>query len=172
MHIASLVKRSPHRSTVFGFALIAALFALSFQSKAAMEEASGDIVEVAVAAGDFNTLVEAVQAAGLVETLKSEGPFTVFAPTDEAFAKIPEADLQALLADKDALTRVLTYHVVAGKVMAEDVVSLTSADTVEGGTISIDTSSGVKVDNANVIATDVLASNGVIHVIDTVIMPN
>lgn len=172
MHIQSPLKRSPRRSTLLGFAMVAAITALSFQSKAAMEEATGDIVDVAVAAGDFDTLVQAVQAAGLVDTLKSEGPFTVFAPTDEAFAKIPEADLQALLADKDALTRVLTYHVVPGKVMAEDVVTLTSADTVEGGTISIDTSSGVKVDDANVIATDVLASNGVIHVIDTVIMPN
>ena len=163
---------APRRSLVFGFALAAAVSALSFQSKAAMEEASGDIVDVAVAAGNFNTLVQAVQAAGLVDTLKGEGPFTVFAPTDEAFAKIPEADLQALLADRDALTRVLTYHVVPGKVMAEDVVKLTSAETVEGESITIDASSGVKVDDANVVATDVLASNGVIHVIDTVIMPN
>lgn len=130
-----------------------------------------DIVDVAAGAGSFNTLVAAVKAADLVETLKGKGPFTVFAPTDEAFAKIPKADLDALLADKEKLTAVLTYHVVAGKVMAADVVKLKSAKTVQGGTVAIDTSDGVKVDNAKVVKTDVMASNGVIHVIDTVIMP-
>ena len=133
---------------------------------------SGDIVDVAVGAGSFSTLVAAVKAADLVDTLKGQGPFTVFAPTDEAFAKIAKADLDALLADKEKLTAVLTYHVVPGKVMAADVVQLDSAKTVEGDTIRIDTSDGVKVDNAKVVKTDVMASNGVIHVIDTVIMPN
>lgn len=130
-----------------------------------------DIVETAIAAGSFETLVTAVQAAGLVDTLKGEGPFTVFAPTDEAFAKIPDADLQALLADQEKLTAVLTYHVVSGKVMAEDVAGMTSAPTVQGGSLSIDTSDGVRVNDATVITADVRASNGVIHVIDTVLMP-
>jgi len=132
---------------------------------------TGDIVDVAVGADDFETLVAAVKAAGLVETLKGEGPFTVFAPTDAAFAKIPQDKLDALLADKEALTVVLTYHVVPGKVMAADVVELDSAMTVQGSSIKIDTSDGVKVDGANVIKTDIEASNGVIHVIDAVIMP-
>lgn len=130
-----------------------------------------DIVDTAVAAGSFKTLATALQAAGLVETLKGEGPFTVFAPTDEAFAKIPQADLQALLADKAKLTKVLTYHVVAGKVTAADVVKLSSARTVEGQSVKIDASDGVKIDGANVIKADVMASNGVIHVIDSVILP-
>jgi len=131
-----------------------------------------DIVDTAVANGSFTTLVAAVQAAGLVEVLKGDGPFTVFAPTDEAFAKLPEGTVEALLLDKDALTKILTYHVVPGKVMAADVAGLTSAETVQGQSIRIDTSSGVKVDDANVILADVIASNGVIHVIDTVILPN
>lgn len=130
-----------------------------------------DIVDTAVAAGSFKTLATALQAAGLVETLKGAGPFTVFAPTDEAFAKIPKADLDALLQDKAKLTAVLTYHVVAGKVMAADVVKLSEAKTVQGSSIKIDASNGVKVDNANVIQTDIATSNGVIHVIDTVILP-
>jgi uncharacterized surface protein with fasciclin (FAS1) repeats len=130
-----------------------------------------DIVDTAVAAGSFETLVTAVKAADLVEVLKGDGPFTVFAPTDEAFAKLPEGTIEALLADKDALTSVLTYHVVPGKVLAADVVNLDSAKTVQGQSISIDNSSGVKVDNANVIKTDILASNGIIHVIDSVILP-
>ncbi|NBC12002.1 MAG: fasciclin domain-containing protein [Gammaproteobacteria bacterium] len=134
-------------------------------------DAPGDIVDVAVAAGSFKTLAAALQAAELVDTLKGEGPFTVFAPTDEAFAKIPQAQLEALLADKEQLTAVLTYHVVPGKVMAADVVGLDSATTVQGGTLTIDTTDGVKVDGANVVKTDIEASNGVIHVIDTVLMP-
>lgn len=132
---------------------------------------SKDIVDTAVAAGSFKTLAAALQAAGLVDTLKGAGPFTVFAPTDEAFAKIPKADLDALLRDKARLTRVLTYHVVPGKVMAADVVKLSQAKTVEGQSVRIDTSAGVKVDGANVIKADVHASNGVIHVIDSVILP-
>ncbi len=132
---------------------------------------SADIVDTAVAAGSFNTLVAAIQAAGLVDTLKGEGPFTVFAPTDEAFAKLPEGTVEALLKDKDKLTAILTYHVVAGKVMAADVVTLSEATTVQGGTLAIDTSHGVKVGNAKVIKTDIETSNGVIHVIDTVLIP-
>jgi uncharacterized surface protein with fasciclin (FAS1) repeats len=131
-----------------------------------------DIVDTAVAADDFNTLVTAVKAAGLVETLKGEGPFTVFAPTDAAFAKVPTETLNALLADKAALANVLTYHVVAGKVMAADVVKLTSAVTVQGQSVSIEVKDGkVYVDGAQVVATDIKASNGVIHVIDAVILP-
>jgi len=135
------------------------------------EHGKKDIVDTAVAAGNFGTLVTAVQAADLVDTLKGEGPFTVFAPTDEVFARIPAADLEALLADKEALTRVLTYHVVPGKVMAADVVNLESAATVEGSEIAISTTGGVKVNEATVVQTDIEASNGVIHVIDMVIMP-
>jgi uncharacterized surface protein with fasciclin (FAS1) repeats len=131
-----------------------------------------DIVDTAVAAGSFETLVTAVQTAGLVETLKGEGPFTVFAPTDEAFAAIPPADLEALLADREKLTAVLTYHVVAGKVMAADVVNLDTATTVQGSDLDIEVvDGGVKVDGANVVTTDIETSNGVIHVIDSVIMP-
>lgn len=130
-----------------------------------------DIVDTAVAAGSFKTLAAALQAAGLVETLKGKGPFTVFAPTDEAFAKIPKADLDALLTDKARLTAVLTYHVVAGKVMAADVVKLKEAKTVQGSMVMIDAASGVKVNNAKVVKTDIVASNGVVHVIDTVLMP-
>jgi uncharacterized surface protein with fasciclin (FAS1) repeats len=146
----------------------------SYDKKAqkASKNMSADIVDTAVAAGSFETLVAAVQAAGLVDTLKSEGPFTVFAPTDEAFAKLPAGTVEGLLKDKDALTKVLTYHVVPGKVLAKDVVGLTSAKTVQGQSISIDTKDGVKVDNANVIKTDIMTSNGVIHVIDSVILPN
>ena len=132
----------------------------------------GTIVEVAAANEDFETLVAAVTAAGLAETLSGEGPFTVFAPTDEAFDALPEGVLDALLLpeNKDALTSILTYHVVSGEVMAADV---TAGDvpTVEGSTIAITTDGGVKVNEANVIATDVDASNGVIHVIDAVLVP-
>lgn len=129
------------------------------------------IVDVAVADGNFKTLVAAVQAAGLVETLSGEGPFTVFAPTDEAFAKLPEGTVEALLADKEKLTSILTYHVVSGKVMAADVMGLESAMTVQGQELAIDTSDGVMINNAKVILADVPASNGVIHVIDTVLLP-
>lgn len=136
----------------------------------ALTAKAADIVDTAIAAGSFKTLVTAVQAAGLVETLKGPGPFTVFAPTDEAFAKIPKDKLDALLKDKNALTAVLTYHVVPGKVMAADV-QAGQVKTVQGGAITVSTQGGVKVDNANVVKTDITASNGVIHVIDTVIMP-
>ncbi len=129
-----------------------------------------DIVDTAVGAGNFKTLATALTAAGLVDTLKGKGPFTVFAPTDEAFAKVPKADLDALLKDKAKLTAVLTYHVVAGKVMAADV-KAGKVKTVQGSEITVTTMGGVKVDNANVIKTDIVADNGVIHVIDAVIMP-
>ena len=129
-----------------------------------------DIVDTAVAAGSFKTLATALTAAGLIDTLKSKGPFTVFAPTDEAFAKIPKADLDALLKDKAKLTAVLTYHVVPGKVMAADV-KAGKVKTVQGSELTITTMGGVKVDNANVVKTDIVADNGVIHVIDSVLMP-
>jgi transforming growth factor-beta-induced protein len=132
----------------------------------------GDIVETAQAAGNFTTLLAAVEAAGLAETLKGDGPFTVFAPTDEAFAALPEGTLDALLADPEALTQVLLYHVVSGEVTAEQVVGLESAETVQGGSVSIRSEDGkVFINDAEVIATDVLTSNGVIHVIDRVIVP-
>jgi uncharacterized surface protein with fasciclin (FAS1) repeats len=130
-----------------------------------------DIVDTAVAAGQFTTLAKALTVAGLVDTLKGAGPFTVFAPTDEAFAKLPAGALEELLKDKAKLTKVLTYHVVPGKVLAADVVKLKEAKTVEGQSVKIDTSSGVKVDNAKVVKTDIMAKNGVIHVIDSVILP-
>lgn len=133
--------------------------------------ASKDVVETAVAAGDFKTLAQALQAAGLVETLKGKGPFTVFAPTDAAFAKLPAGTLDALLKDKAKLTAVLTYHVVPGKVMAADVVKLKEAKTVQGQSVRIDASQGVRIDGATVVKADVGASNGVIHVVDTVLMP-
>ena len=129
-----------------------------------------DIGDTAVAAGNFSTLVTAVKAAGLVETLKGAGPFTVFAPTDAAFAKVPKATLEGLLADKAALTKVLTYHVVAGKVMAADV-KAGPVKTVQGGNVTMATDGGVTVNGAKVVAADVAASNGVIHAIDTVLMP-
>lgn len=129
-----------------------------------------DIVDTAVAAGSFKTLATALGAAGLVDTLKGTGPFTVFAPTDEAFAKIPKADLDALLKDKAKLTAVLTYHVVPGKVMAADV-KAGKVKTVQGSELTVTTASGVQVDGAKVLKTDITADNGVIHVIDTVVMP-
>ncbi len=130
-----------------------------------------DIVDTAVSAGSFKTLATALQAADLVDTLKGKGPFTVFAPTDAAFAKIPKQDLDALLADKEKLAAVLTYHVVPGKVMSKDV-KAGEVKTVEGSSLTVSTMGGVKVDNAKVTATDIVADNGVIHVIDTVVMPN
>jgi uncharacterized surface protein with fasciclin (FAS1) repeats len=133
---------------------------------------AADIVDTAVSAGSFNTLVKAVQAAGLVDTLKGPGPFTVFAPTDEAFAKLPAGTLESLLANPEQLKKVLTYHVVAGKVMASDVVKLKEAKTVQGSAVKIKVSGGnVMVDNARVVKTDIECDNGVIHVIDTVILP-
>ncbi len=151
---------------------IAVAFGVAAMPAAANVKADKDIVDTAVAAGSFNTLVAAVKEAGLVETLKSAGPFTVFAPTDAAFAKIPKAKLDALLKNKEALKKVLLYHVVAGNVMAKDVVTMKMAKTVEGASAKITVKgSKVMVDNANVVKTDIVCTNGVIHVIDTVIMP-
>jgi len=131
-----------------------------------------DIVDTAVKAGSFSTLVAAIKAAKLVDTLKGAGPFTVFAPTDEAFAKLPDGTVDALLKDIPKLKKILTYHVVSGKVMASDVVKLKSAKTVEGSDVKIDASNGgVKVNNATVSTPDVGADNGVIHIIDTVLIP-
>ena len=148
--------------------LISALFVSITMASAA---SAADIVDTAVAAGNFNTLATALKAAGLVETLKGKGPFTVFAPTDAAFAKVPPEQLQALLKDKQKLTAVLTYHVVPGAVMSKDV-RAGMVKTVQGSSLSVSTMGGVKVNNANVTAVDIVADNGVIHVIDTVVMPN
>jgi uncharacterized surface protein with fasciclin (FAS1) repeats len=158
------------------FALIASLVTAvamaGHHGEGENKQVKKDIVETAIDAKNFTTLLAAVKQAELVGALKGEGPYTLFAPTDEAFAKIPESQLQALLNDKKMLASILTYHVVAGKIPSTDVVKLNTAKTLQGQSISIDTSNGVKVDNASVIMTDIVASNGVIHVIDTVIMPN
>ena len=146
--------------------LIATVLALG----AAFSVQAKDIVDAAVSAGSFKTLASALAAAGLVDTLKGQGPFTVFAPTDAAFAKIPKADLDALLKDKAKLTAVLTYHVVPGKVMAADV-KAGKVKTVQGSELTVSTMGGVMVDGAKVSETDIVADNGVIHVIDSVIMP-
>ena len=150
---------------------IAALVTFAFVP-ANVEGQEGDIVAVAQAAGGFETLLAAATAADLVSVLQGDGPFTVFAPTDEAFAAIPAADLQALLDDKEALQKVLLYHVVPGKVAAVDIVALTEAETAAGQAVTIEVVDGmVKVDDANVVATDIEATNGIIHVIDRVIFP-
>ncbi|MDA0873479.1 MAG: fasciclin domain-containing protein [Bacteroidetes bacterium] len=154
-------------------AALVAFLALG-SAPSALAQADKDIVDVAVEAGAFNTLVAAVKAAGLVDVLKGEGPFTVFAPTDEAFAALPEGTVENLLKPEnlDQLVAVLTYHVVPGKVMAADVVNLTEATTVQGSTIEINVKEGmVMIDGAHVVTADVPASNGVIHVIDKVILP-
>jgi len=135
---------------------------------------AADIVDTAVSAGSFKTLVAAVQAAGLVDTLKGTGPFTVFAPTDDAFGKLPKGTVENLLKpeNKPQLIAILTYHVVPGKIMSKDLAGKkTMAKTVEGSEVAVDATSGVKVDSANVIKADIVTSNGVIHVIDAVIMP-
>jgi len=171
--------------TTFKFALASAVFAAALATGACAADSSGtsasmgnasmaraDIVDTAVGAGQFKTLAKALNAAGLVDTLKGPGPFTVFAPTDEAFSKIPADKLNALLADKAALTKVLTYHVVAGKVLAADV-KTGMVKTVEGQSLNVHVSPmGVMVNDAKVIKTDIMASNGVIHVIDSVVLPN
>ncbi len=169
--------------TIFGrFIAVVALcgaFLGTTASYAAQQEygesaAKPTVVEIAAGNPDFSTLVAAIQAAGLVEALSGDGPFTVFAPTNEAFAQLPAGTLDMLLLpeNKDKLTAILTYHVVPGKVMAADVVTLSEATSLEGDTITVSTvDGGVKVDSANVVATDIEASNGVIHVIDAVIVP-
>jgi len=152
------------RSLFFGLTFLAA--------GSAVAAPQADIVDTAKSAGSFNTLLAAIEAAGLTETLKGKGPFTVFAPTDEAFAKLPAGTVEALLKDKEKLAKILTYHVVPGTVMAKDV-KPGKVTTVEGSKLNITKgSTGVKVDSANVVATDVVATNGVIHVIDSVVLPN
>jgi uncharacterized surface protein with fasciclin (FAS1) repeats len=164
------MKRLSVVACVLGLAAVCGL--VTSRSVQGEEKAAKDIVDTAVAAGDFKTLVTAVKAADLVETLKGDGPFTVFAPTDAAFAKVPKEKLEALLKDKKALASVLTYHVVAGKVMAADVVKLDSAKTVQGQSVKITVKAGkVMVNGANVVKTDIVCGNGVIHVIDAVILP-
>ena len=156
------------------FALLTGIMFIAGTTVFAGSHIKKDIVDTAVGAGSFDTLVAAVKAADLVETLKSEGPFTVFAPTDDAFAKLPEGTVEDLLKpeNKAKLQSILTYHVVPGKVMAKDVVNLSSAKTVNDQSVTIKTSGkNVMVDNANVVKTDIMCSNGIIHVIDTVIMP-
>ena len=172
--MTTLSKRSlPVSIAIFVFAA----FSASLSAVAADDNMGpkADIVDTAVAAGQFNTLAAALEAAGLVDTLKGEGPFTVFAPTDAAFAKLPEGTVETLLKpeNRDQLVAVLTYHVVPGKVMASDVVKISQAKTVNGGDIAVKVKDGsVQINDATVVKADVGASNGVIHVIDTVILPN
>ncbi len=149
----------------------AATAALMIATPALAGSMDKDIVDTAAAAGSFNTLLAAATAAGLVDTLKGDGPFTVFAPTDDAFAALPEGTVEALLADPEALAGILTYHVVPGAVMSTDLVDDMKAGTVNGAEITIDLDNGVMVNDATVVAADVEASNGVIHVIDKVILP-
>jgi uncharacterized surface protein with fasciclin (FAS1) repeats len=174
------IMKTTHIKPAFAAALLAATLGFHATPHAAglglwyadHKPAPSNLVDTAIGAGQFNTLAKALTAAGLVDTLKGPGPFTVFAPTDTAFAQIPADKLNALLADKAALTKVLTYHVVPGKVLAADVKS-GAVPTVQGQSLNIQASStGVKVNDAQVIKTDVMASNGVIHVIDRVVLPN
>ncbi|MEL7107550.1 MAG: fasciclin domain-containing protein [Pseudomonadota bacterium] len=153
--------------------LLGATAAILVATAASAMDKAKDIVDTAVEAGSFETLVAAVQAAGLVDTLKGDGPFTVFAPTDEAFAALPEGTVENLLLpeNKDQLVAILTYHVVPGKVMSTDLSDDMMAATVQGGEVMIDLDNGVMVDNANVVTADIETSNGVIHVIDQVILP-
>lgn len=160
------------RSAILAATLLAVPAVASAQNAAA--KPTKDIVGVAVEAGSFNTLVAALKAAGLIETLQGKGPFTVFAPTDAAFAKLPKGAVEALLADKEQLIAVLTYHVIPGKVTAADVIRMGRGNpaTVNGQTLAINVSGGkVSVNDATVVAADVMATNGVIHVIDTVVLP-
>jgi uncharacterized surface protein with fasciclin (FAS1) repeats len=169
------MKKSFNRSIVRFLAAGAAVLAISLGiSTNARAGSHKDIVDTAVDAGSFQTLAKALNAAGLVETLKGEGPFTVFAPTDEAFSKLPEGTLEDLLKpeNKEKLAAILTYHVVPGKVMASDVAGMDSAKTIHGQSLTITKNDdGVMVDNAHVVQTDIECSNGVIHVIDSVVLP-
>lgn len=152
--------------------IFAAALAIGIVNPAAARNAQKDIVDTAVEAGSFTTLAKALQTAGLVETLKGAGPFTVFAPTDEAFAKLPAGTVESLLNNPEKLRQILLYHVVPGRVLAKDVMRVKSAKTAEGSSIRVTASkAGVMVDNANVVKTDIITSNGVIHVIDSVILP-
>lgn len=166
-----MMQRLRAQTMAVAFVAVAAAAAMSAPARAASDK---DIVDTAVGAGQFTTLVTAVKASGLVETLKGKGPFTVFAPTDAAFAKLPAGTVEGLLKpeNKEKLTKILTYHVVPGKVMAADVTGkVTEAETVEGSAVKIDGTKGVTVNGANVVKPDVTASNGVIHAIDAVLMP-
>jgi uncharacterized surface protein with fasciclin (FAS1) repeats len=161
-------------SMIKGLARTAGMIAVVVLAATGVRASESDIVDTAASAGSFNTLVAAVKAAGLVETLKGEGPFTVFAPTDAAFAKLPAGTVESLLLpeNKARLVAVLTYHVVPGKVAAGDIAGKKmDVATVQGSDIAVDATEGVKINDANVVQADVMASNGVIHVIDTVIMP-
>ncbi|HSM31289.1 MAG TPA: fasciclin domain-containing protein [Woeseiaceae bacterium] len=156
------------------FALVVATPALAQDAQEMAMDDQPDIVETAVSAGSFNTLAAALEAANLIETLQGDGPFTVFAPTDEAFAKLPAGTVESLLepGNRDQLVAILTYHVVPGELMAADVIAAGEAKTVQGGTVEFSvTDAGAMIQNANIVQTDIAASNGVIHVIDTVIMP-
>ena len=160
------------RTILNGTVAVALALIMLTPTSARAGDSEKNIVEVAVSAGTFKTLAAALEAADLVKVLQTDGPFTVFAPTDEAFAKLPEGTIDALLKDKGKLTSILLYHVVSGKVMSEDVVKLKAAKTVQGQSITIKVADGkVMADNAKVVATDISASNGVIHVIDSVILP-
>ena len=160
------------KSATLKYLSMAAIVVAAAPVSAQESRATKDIVETAVAAGSFKTLIAAVEAAGLVETLKGKGPFTVFAPTDEAFAKLPAGTVEALLKDKAKLAAILTYHVVSGDVRAAQAMKLSSAKTVNGQSLKIVTKNGVvMIDNAKVVKADIAASNGVIHVIDTVVLP-
>jgi transforming growth factor-beta-induced protein len=171
------IKKEEKKMRVFKTALAVLAVSLGLGSRALVKAESmpdKDIVETAVSAGSFNTLVTAAKAAGLVDALKGEGPLTVFAPTDEAFAKLPAGTVESLLKPENTeqLKAILTYHVVPGRVTAAEVVNLTSAPTLNGRSLSISAREGkVTVDNARVVQTDIMASNGVIHVIDAVILP-
>ncbi|HSB08361.1 MAG TPA: fasciclin domain-containing protein [Blastocatellia bacterium] len=157
---------------IVGMMFAAALFIGVSTSPVSARDGHKDIVDTAVEAGSFTTLAKALQATGLIDTLKQPGPFTVFAPTDEAFAKLPAGTIESLLKDPQKLKQILLYHVVPGRVLAKDVVKIKSAKTAQGSSIRVTTSrAGVMVDSANVVKTDILTSNGVIHVIDSVIIP-
>ena len=159
---------------MFRKTLLSAAAAIAMTTSAFAAGHAKDIVDTAAAAGDFGTLLAAAEAAGLVETLKGDGPFTIFAPTDAAFAALPEGTVEELLKpeNKEMLASILTYHVITGKVMSTDLTDDMEAATVNGDTVMIDLDNGVMVDGANVTAADIEATNGVIHVIDAVIMPN
>ena len=159
------------KNTFALFALLALLFTGTAVADGYGHDAPADIVDTAVSAGTFTTLVAAVKAAGLVDTLKGTGPFTVFAPNDEAFAKLPEGTVESLLENPEKLAAILTYHVVSGKKMATDVIASKSLDTVQGGSLTVGTEGGATIGGAKILTTDVAASNGVIHVIDTVLIP-
>jgi uncharacterized surface protein with fasciclin (FAS1) repeats len=159
---------------MFNRKMFSSVFLVAGLGLGAVSARADDIVDTAVAAGQFSTLVAAVQAAGLVDTLKSEGPFTVFAPTDEAFAKLPAGTIDDLLKpeNRDQLAAILTYHVVPGKIMSGDIAgATTSVDTVQGGALEVDATNGVRINNATVVTADIETDNGVIHVIDAVLLP-